>query len=518
MVAIVTAAAVLVAMGFDAGGYFPATYLYGGAAAFAVLAVLLAVRTPRWRPSTHALIALGSLAALAAWTGIAVSWSPAPGEGQLAFERAIAYVGLFGLAVVGAGSGRHARLTLWAALGVASVLVVAGLLSRLAPDIVSGSAPELARTRLAWPLSYWNAFGTLASLGAILAVGLAADPRAHPVARAGLAALAVLLVVAMYFSLSRGAWLALFAGLVALLALGAHRRSLALTLAVVGGASVLAILRLRGYPELVDELKGGAEQESAGHEFGGQLLVLVGATAAVQFALARARTSVPVMDAVRRFGRPLTVGLAVLGLAASVGVYAVAAATIEGRTAKSLDDGADWVSRQWDDFLATSNLDKAPGAGTARLTTSRGTRSDLFRVAIDGFEDHPLRGDGAGAYHVRWLRTREVDEEVRDAHSLGLETLSELGAVGAIALLAFLGALVAAAVRARVRPGSLRRSEAAAAGAAVIVWVAHSMIDWDWQMPALTGTALLVAAALLPPGRWRVRRRTVGRQVWRSGL
>ena len=516
MAAIATAAVLLVAMGFDAGGYFPASYLYAGAAAFAVLGVLLAVRTPHWQPSTHALIALGALAALAAWTGIAASWSPAPGEGRLAFERALAYVGLFGLAVIGAGSGRHARLALWAALGVATVLVVAGLLSRLAPDVVSGSTPDLAGTRLAWPLSYWNTYGTLASLGAILACGLAADPRAHAVVRSGLAGLTVVLLVAMYLSLSRGAWLALFAGFAALLVLGAHRGSLLLTLAVAGGAGALAILRLRGYPELVDEVGGGASQESAGHAYGGQLLLLAGAAAAVQLVIARGRSSVPVMDAMRRFGRPLSIGLAALALAAAAGVYAVAAATIEGSTANALDDGADWVSRQWDDFLATSNLDQAPASGTARLTTSRGTRSELYRIAIDGFEAHPLWGDGAGAYHVRWLRTREVDEDVRDAHSLGLETLSELGLIGGAALLAFLGALVAAAVRARIRPGSLRRSEAAAAGAAVIVWVSHSMIDWDWQMPALTGTALLAAAALLPPGRWRVRRRRLGVEGWRG--
>jgi hypothetical protein len=41
----------------------------------------------------------------------------------------------------------------------------------------------------------------------------------------------------------------------------------------------------------------------------------------------------------------------------------------------------------------------------------------------------------------------------------------------------------------------------------VAVWIAHAMVDWDWQMPALTGAALLLAAAALPIGR-SGRRRT----------
>jgi O-antigen ligase len=72
-------------------------------------------------------------------------------------------------------------------------------------------------------------------------------------------------------------------------------------------------------------------------------------------------------------------------------------------------------------------------------------------------------------------------------------------------LLAFLVTLGWAAVSARVRPAALPRSHAAAVGAACSVWVAHSAVDWDWQMPALTGCVLVLAATLYPVGR---RRRT----------
>jgi O-antigen ligase len=165
------------------------------------------------------------------------------------------------------------------------------------------------------------------------------------------------------------------------------------------------------------------------------------------------------------------------------------------------------VSRQWQDFLRpTTGVEQ----GSARLTTAKGTRSDLYRVAFDGFEEHPLRGDGAGGFTVRWMQHRRVYEAVRDAHSLELETLGELGAVGGLILLAFLATLVWAAVRSRIRRAALPRAHAAAVGAACSVWVAHSAVDWDWQMPALTGCVLVLAATLYPVGTMRRRRRASG--------
>ena len=97
-----------------------------------------------------------------------------------------------------------------------------------------------------------------------------------------------------------------------------------------------------------------------------------------------------------------------------------------------------------------------------------------------------------------------------DAHSLHLEVLSELGLVGALLLLALLGAIGTATSARGMRRGAVTRAQAAAAGAACSVWLLHSFVDWDWQMPAVSGIALLVAAALFPEGRRRVRRGSSG--------
>src|SRR5437879_5796389 len=65
----------------------------------------------------------------------------------------------------------------WGTLLAIAVIVGAGLLSRIYPHAVP-SGPDVggyAQHRLQYPLSYWNAFGALAAMGALLAGGLAAD-------------------------------------------------------------------------------------------------------------------------------------------------------------------------------------------------------------------------------------------------------------------------------------------------------------------------------------------------------
>ena len=454
------------ALAFDAGGYFPTTYLGGGAVALAALGVLLAVHLPRYALSTHALAGLGTLSLLAAWTGLSATWSPAPDTALADLQRDLLYVALFWLGLVAAGSGRHAAVIGRVVLAVIVVIACAGL--------IHGDGGD----RLGYPLTYWNAYGALAAVGAVLAAGLGSDPHAPVPVRALCGAAVVPLADAVYLSLSRGTWLALIVGGVVLVALGAHRGSLLLTVGVAGTAATLAIL-------------------------GGHVIALTIAAGAVIAVVAAGRASPLMMQALRRVIRPLLIVLGALAAAFAFAGYVVKADAVEGRVDRGLRSARHFVSRQWQDFLRpTTGVE----SGRARLTSSKGTRSDLYRVAFDGFEAHPLRGDGAGGFTVRWMQQRRVYETVRDAHSLELETLGELGAVGGLLLLAFLVTLGWAALRSRIRRAALPRAHAAAVGAACAVWVAHSAVDWDWQMPALTGCVLVLAATLYPVGTVRRRR------------
>ena len=80
--------------------------------------------------------------------------------------------------------------------------------------------------------------------------------------------------------------------------------------------------------------------------------------------------------------------------------------------------------------------------------------------------------------------------QARDAHNIYLETLSELGIVGAVLLGTALLIPFAAAWRASRR--TTRRG-----GRRLQAYVVHASVDWDWEMPVVTVAALFCAGALL---------------------
>ena len=170
----------LLRLGFDQGGYFPAAYTSAGAIAFIALAVLV-VRPTQERLSTYALVALGASAAFACWVGLSRIWSVVPDVPLLDMERAMLYLALFGLGLLAADSGRHARAArVGAARGHRGGLRGRAAEPAAARSVTAAVDPFVAVCyRLDHPLGYWNAFGALASLGAVLALGLAADPGAQ---------------------------------------------------------------------------------------------------------------------------------------------------------------------------------------------------------------------------------------------------------------------------------------------------------------------------------------------------
>src|SRR5207249_2571841 len=121
------------------------------------------------------------------------------------------------------------------------VVAVAGwaLATRLFPQWI-GTFDPVAGYRLSEPLGYWNGLGLLCAMGALLSIGLAAVSASRG-ARALAAAPLPLLVTALYFTFSRGAWIALAFGFLAALALEPRRLRLSGTLALLAPAPALAV-------------------------------------------------------------------------------------------------------------------------------------------------------------------------------------------------------------------------------------------------------------------------------------
>ncbi len=310
-----------------------------------------------------------------------------------------------------------------------------GVSERLLPSVFSLQALPAAGDRLAQPLTYWNGQGALAAIGLVLAAGLAA--RGHRLA----AAAAPVLGLDLYLTLSRGAIGAGLAGLAVLVALQPTKATLRATLTVGGGAALAAVaaLALPG----VQDVAGSSGQGAA------MIAVLVVLSAAA-FLVHGDDAPLPKL-------RPLATAAVIALLAGTV--IAVAASGSQGPASRT---------------------------DAERLVSVQSNRYAYWRVAAEVFADHPLNGVGSGAFAVEWLQRREIAEGVRDAHSLYLETAAELGLVGLLALAAFLAGIVLAA----------RRGEPAII-AALVAFALHAGLDWDWELPALSLTALLLAAKLV---------------------
>jgi O-antigen ligase len=126
--------------------------------------------------------------------------------------------------------------------------------------------------------------------------------------------------------------------------------------------------------------------------------------------------------------------------------------------------------------------------GGQPLSLFGANRPHYWRVAWIEYKSHPLLGSGAGTFSDYWLHHRRGTDFARDAHSLYLESLAELGPVGLL-LIALALAAPFAGLR---RPAD---GVVAALVGAYVAFVVHAAVDWDWELPAVTLTGLLCGAA-----------------------
>jgi hypothetical protein len=444
------------ALAFFSGGFFDGPRLVAAAGAWAILAVA-ATTAPAILPRAAAgRTALAALAGLTAWTGASLAWAPLSAPATEDLQRNLLYLGAFAAAIALLRAPRTQRAVEPALAAGVLVVVGYGLSGRLLPGVIHQTHSNSALGRLEQPLTYWNAEGALAALGFILCARIAGDESRGRAARALAAAGSVPLAVGTYLSFSRGALAAAVVGGVVLAALLRNRAQLR-ALALCFGLGALAAVIANALPTV--RALGPGDATAQGLVMLVALVVLCACAAAVQ------------LWAGARLDRALAIGGAVVLIGAGA--------------ALALGDKA-----------PSANLN---GANAARFGSLKTTRTEYWKAALEGFAREPVVGLGSGGFAVEWLKDRRIAERARDAHSLYLETLSELGLVGIALLVAFFGGIAAAARRA------VRRGRAAAAGAiaACAVFAVHAALDWDWEMPAATLPALLLAGMLVAMGDTR---------------
>jgi O-antigen ligase len=127
-------------------------------------------------------------------------------------------------------------------------------------------------------------------------------------------------------------------------------------------------------------------------------------------------------------------------------------------------------------------------------STSTG-RWQLWSAAADEWQSKPLLGRGAGSYQAWWGEHASLSLFVRDAHSLWLEMLGELGVVGFLLLVMAVGAGFVAAL-ARLRRAGPARPLIAGLAAVRAAFCAAAAIDWMWEL-TVVGLVAVVALGML---------------------
>jgi hypothetical protein len=471
-------------LGLKGGGFDPLVHNQVGIAAWWVLLATVAVGAlPRRRPATLAWVALGLLAAFLVWTMLSLTWTESSEKTAEEVALVAGYLGVFALAVF----NRRPRGARWMVAAVGSAIAVVGivaLLSRLHPAWFP-SANETAqilnfgKERLSYPLNYWNGLATLIAIGLPLLLQVATG--AKQIAFRALAAAAMpALMLAAFFTFSRGGIAAVFLGLGVFLALTSDRLPKLLTLLVTGAGGAVLIAGAVARHDLRHNL-----DNAAAHSQGDQLLVwtivvclvVAAVTAAISVALEREMR--PGWTRVNR--RQSLIALAVVVV---VGLVAALAVGAPGK-----------LSNRWDDF---KQPETGAGKNTERLSSSSGeSRYQFWSSAWREFEDKPLTGTGSGTFELWWTRDGDTPDVVNNAHSLYMETLGELGIIGAGLLLGFLLTVLIGGSLAALRAGELRAPPLAAAVAGFVAFCFTAIFDWMWQVPVVPVAALLLAAAVV---------------------
>ncbi len=478
--------ALIVFTGFNAGGYFPGTPAVVAIVLSQVLLVrILQARRPFEGIAPVTLVAIVALGLYAALTLASALWSHSTGRAMIEFDRAWMY--LLVLLLFGTVRASEANLR-WLVRGLAlgaSIVCVAGLLTRVMPNVWH-TAPDVSNQRLSFPVTYWNTLGLLAALGMVLAFHLTCSLREARLVRVLAAGVAPLLAATLFFTFSRGSILAGAIGLAVYVLVARPRGLLSGALATVPATVVLLVVAYKA--NLLDTIDPTTPAAvSQGHR------VALVAGICVLVCMAARLTLAHLLDP--RLCRP----------ALSSRVSARAKATVLAATAAvalvlAIALGAPHaLAHDWNGFVGGAPTKIAHGDLRARLTDpSNDGRTELWQVALHGFSASPLHGSGAGTYQTLWNTGRSRPAYVINAHSLYLQAMAELGLPGLLLLLVLVGATIFGIA---VRTRGARRVLYGSLLASAVVWILHAGVDWDWEMPVVTLGFFAVAGLALSTRR-----------------
>lgn len=418
-----------------------------------------------------------ALLALALVTGLSLAWTASSERGFIELDRVLMYLGVFAAVATLQGRAAAPRWVVGMGAGIAGVAGLA-FVGRCFQSLgLSQSVHTLipsADGRLAYPMGYWNGVGIFAALGVPLLAATATRARTRLGRGLALAPVPVLASV-IYLTSSRGAVFVVLVGTLALVILAARRTALLVALAVAAAGSALAVASLGPRHALVEH-PGTTAAVGEGHSAALIVALLCAATGVLYALVSNPR-------------------LRELRLSRAAGTALAAAALIAALVAVVASDPA----KRLDSFKTppTGSTHTPRGFIEQHLLSGSGSgRWQFWGAAVTEFRSRPLNGHGAGSYEAWWTRHGPIAYFVRDAHSLWLQTLGELGLLGFLPLaFGFAASLAIGLGRLRARPPDDRIAIAALA-ATLVAWMAGAAVDWIWQLTAVGAIGVICAALL----------------------
>ncbi|HET9678130.1 MAG TPA: O-antigen ligase family protein [Solirubrobacterales bacterium] len=462
------------------GGFFLSERHIAGLAVWLIVVAMLALGVAgkaTFGPPFY--WATGLIGALALFSAFSSLWSGSVELSITEADRVIVYLGVFLASfLIVQTEQRRQRFAEGIGISLIAIAVIA-LATRLLPHLVELGPGLGSNPRLAYPLGYWNANGLAFGIAAAFCLWLSRRSLSGALRWLAVAALPALLL-ALYFTYSRGGLLALLIACGCLIALSHDRLWLLATLAIGAVGALPALLAVQARDSLANNVADGA---TVGQGATVLLILLAGTALALGlFALLRRleRSDAEMASRALAISRDpkvlkrLALGLALLAIGAAIAVG----------------------GRAWNQF--SSSDVQFPNEPQAHYTEFSGAgRHEFWRVAVDAFGEKPALGHGAGTYRFSWDQLRHTEQKVLDAHSLYLEAFAELGVVGGLVVLAMVIFILVTGFLAWRAASGARRELYAILFAACLAFAVNAGIDWFWEIAVLGAIFFTAGGALV---------------------
>jgi hypothetical protein len=498
---------------FKAGGFFVIQRGYGELFILYLLTMVLLFRLQViGRIHLYGWLEIGLFGAYSLWILLSVTWSLSPGDSLNEFNRAVLYLAGFTLFLLCLDRREWLRSIGHLFIAITLIVAVAALSYKVIPDVVFSPSSEFPTietwfstkidvfmsNRLSYPLTYWNTVALLMLMASPLALRVLVDRKTSMIVRGMYSIAAFLFLTTLFFTFSRAGILlyAMVAGIYVLIS-SSRLRAILQTGMTVFWVGAIALISWRFLPAMVESAPEVGLRVSEGHRLGWLLILTLPLIVAAQWVVVGLDRRVTVSQGLaRKIGYSLAAASIVVVLAG--GAFAVS----------RIDSPVDWLSAQWRAVTETKSAGTFESAED-RLLSLQSERFKEYGVSVQWFSEYPLKGSGAGTWELVWLKYRPayVGEDgntqvikVKDGHSWFFESLSELGIVGAVLLLSFVALFFTVSIRDLRFLKGPDREIYGPLFAACAIFLVHSMIDWDWEMPVVALPFFMFAGALLKYG------------------